>query len=88
MAGLQSYLKGEHCEGLLTIEVLCEGVPSPWYLKKFDAYLRERFGCGIRTLDYRNKDKPRWDFNVMRVELENGKSIYIDRWFNPFSHSG
>lgn len=85
VAGLQSYLKGEHCEGLLTIEVLCEGVPSPWYLKKFDTYLRERFGCGIRTLDYRNKDKPRWDFSVMRVELENGKSVYIDRWFNPFS---
>lgn len=84
IAGLRAYLRGENCEGLLTVEVICEGVPSPWYLKKFDAYLRERYGCGIRTLDYRNKDKPKWDFNIMRVELENGKSIYIDRWFNPF----
>lgn len=84
IAGLQSYLHGESCEGLLTVEVICEGVPSPWYLKKFDAYMRDRYGCGIRTLDYRNKDKPKWDFNIMRVELENGKSVYIDRWFNPF----
>lgn len=84
IAGLKAYLGERQWETLLTVEVLCEGVPSPLYLQKFNTFLEERYGCGIHTLDYRNKDKPRWDFNVMRLELKNGKSVYIDRWFNPF----
>lgn len=84
IAALKSYLGDGKWENLLTVEVLCEGIPSPLYLEKYSEFLRSRYGCGIQTLDYRNKDMPRWDFNVMRIELENGKSIYIDRWFNPF----
>ena len=84
IAGLKAYLGERKWGTLLTVEVLCEGVPSPIYLQKFNVFIEERYGCGIRTLDYRNKDKPRWDFNVMRLELESGRSVYIDRWFNPF----
>ena len=84
IAGLKAYLGEKQWDKLLTVEVLCEGVPSPLYLQKYNEFITSRYGCGIRTLDYRNKDKPRWDFNVMRLELENGKNIYIDRWINPF----
>lgn len=84
IAGLNAYLGNEKWDNLLTVEVVCEGVPSPLYLKKLDAFLLGRYGSGIRTLDYRNKDEPKWDFNIMRIELENGKNLYIDRWINPF----
>ena len=84
IAGLKAFLGEGHWENLLTVEVICEGIPSPLYLKKMNTFLLSRYGSGIRTLDYRNKDKPKWDFNIMRIELENGKSIYIDRWINPF----
>ena len=38
----------------------------------------------MKTLDYRDKDGGRWDYNVMSLTFENGKHITIDRWVNPF----
>ena len=38
IAGLRSFLKDENIENLLTIEVICEGVPSPYYMKKYEKF--------------------------------------------------
>lgn len=84
IAGLKKFLGAECQERLLTVEVICEGIPSPKFLLSYQSYLKKRYGCGIRTIDYRNKDKPRWDFQVMKFILESGRRIYADRWFNPF----
>ena len=84
IAGLKEFLGGVPQENLLTVEVVCEGLPSPKFLFSFQNDVRRRYGSGIAEIDYRNKDKPRWDFNVMKLTLENKRHIYIDRWFNPF----
>lgn len=84
IAGLKQFLNNTPQEYLLTVEVVCEGIPSPKYLFSFQNDIKRRYGCGISEIDYRNKDKPRWDFNVMKLTLENGRDIYIDRWLNPF----
>ena len=83
---------------LLTVEVVCEGVPSPLYIRKMNSYVREKYNSKIFNLDYRFKDgkydninihnnvtrKGRWDFEVMSIILNNGKQLKRDRWFNPF----
>ena len=91
IAGLNNYLNLSkvNATNLLTVEVICEGVPSPLYIKKYNEYFNKKFGQEIDSIDYRYKGKSifshgKWDFEVMRIKLKNDKSIEIDRWFNPF----
>lgn len=84
IAGLISFLGNTPQENLLTVDVVCEGVPSPQFVQKYQEKLKERYGHEIAELDYRNKDKPKWDFNVVKVTLTNRRILYIDRWINPF----
>jgi coenzyme F420-reducing hydrogenase beta subunit len=91
IAGLKSFLgKRGDSEKLLTIEVVCEGVPSPYYIKKFAAYLENKIGGSVVSLDYRAKSTKsgKWDFQMMEAELkDDNEASYIwrqDRWFNPF----
>ena len=83
IAGLKNYLRKNY-EKLLTIEVVCEGVPSPLYVRKLDSYLNKKYNSQIKSIDYRFKDRKKWDFEVMKIDLQNGKSIKKDRWLNPF----
>ena len=84
--GLKKYLDifKTDTENLLTVEVVCEGVPSPLYIRKFNKWVNEKYGSRIFNLDYRYKDGHKWDFQVGKCVLENGKELKIDRWFNPF----
>ncbi len=95
IAGLDIFLKDIPKENLLTVEVVCESVPSPLYVNKMDKYFTKEYGAPIRSLDYRYKvikkrkslENPisgKWDFQVMHTSLQNHKSILLDRWFNPF----
>lgn len=81
IAALKSFLKDRYYENLLTVEVVCEGVPSPLFIEK----LEKKLGGKITTLDYRYKDYDKWDFEVMYIEYTNScKPLKRDRWFNPF----
>ena len=85
VAALNNYIKeSEMKENLLTVEVVCEGFPSPILLRKYCAFLEARYGSSVRELDYRYKDKNRWDFQVMKITFENNKILKRDRWFSPF----
>lgn len=83
IAALKSFVKNKYKNKLLTIEVICEGVPSPMLVRK----LEQKFGP-ISQLDYRYKNNNKWDFQVMHFQHRNAKgnikSVKIDRWFNPF----
>lgn len=61
IAGLKSFLGNINQDNLLTIEVICEGIPSPWYIRKYNEWCIKRFGKSIESLDYRFKDGPRLD---------------------------
>lgn len=70
IAGLQSLLKNTDQTQLLTVEVICEGIPSPWYIKKYNEWCIKKYGSPIESLDYRYKDGKRWDFEVMMTQLK------------------
>ena len=90
IAGLRNFLRNANQENLLTVEVICEGVPSPLYVRKWDEYLRKCYGGGIASIDYRYTGKAlfqkgKWDFEQVRIAIDDSKGTIIkDRWFNPF----
>lgn len=92
IAGLKTYLNASNAivDKLLTVEVVCEGVPSPLYIRKYENSLKKKFGSKIETIDYRYTGKSifnagKWDFEIMRTKLyDRKKAITKDRWFNPF----
>lgn len=90
IAGLLRFLGDTDQSNLLTVEVVCEGVPSPLYIRKLDNAMEKKYGSGIESLDYRYTGKSvlshgKWDFQQMRIELLSKSRVLIkDRWFNPF----
>lgn len=90
IAGLLAFLGNTDRSKLLTVEVVCEGVPSPLYIRKMERNLEEKYGEKIESLDYRYTGKSlfsngTWDFQKMKIELMNKNKVIIkDRWFNPF----
>lgn len=84
VAGLKCYLENVDCTNLLTVEVICEGVPSPLFIQKYNAKMIKQHNSEISGLDYRYKDGRKWDFEVMQTKLRSGKTLKQDRWFNPF----
>lgn len=92
IAGIKAYLGNTNQDNLLTIEVICEGVPSPLYVRKLDQHIEKKYGARIDSIDYRYTGKSffsngKWDFEAMRISIMtlNSKTILCkDRWFNPF----
>lgn len=92
IAGLKAYLGKTNRDNLLTVEVICEGVPSPLYIRKLDQHIEKKYGDRIDSIDYRYTGKSvfsngKWDFEAMRISiktLDNNNILCIDRWFNPF----
>ncbi|MCM1233433.1 MAG: Coenzyme F420 hydrogenase/dehydrogenase, beta subunit C-terminal domain [Ruminococcus flavefaciens] len=100
IAGLRGYLGDTGQDRLLTVEVICEGVPSPLYIRKFQHHIGQKSGAVIRSIDYRYKGyttfrniipvkSGRWDFERMRIvwtspNRQKTGIIETDRWFNPF----
>lgn len=92
IAGLKTFLNvtNTNTSNLLTVDVVCEGVPSPLYIRKYEEELFIKFGRKVESLDYRYTGKScfncgKWDFEMMKTKLvDNKKKIIVDRWFNPF----
>lgn len=77
IAGLKNYLGDMNQETLLTVEVVCEGVPSPLYINKLNKHIEKKYGSGIDTIDYRYTGKSlfsrgKWDFQGMLLKIRGG----------------
>ena len=68
---------GEY-DNLLTVDVVCHGVPSP---KAWNSYLKDvGKNCGIQSLNMRVKEPYGWNKYHMIVILNDGR--IKDAWFN------
>lgn len=76
IAALYSYL-GKDDENLLTVDLICHGVPSP---KVFKKYLKEMYldkGKEIEKIDFRDKDVFTWS-TEMNIYFKDG-SRHVER---------
>ena len=79
IAGLISFIGGIDKSNLLTVEVVCEGVPSPLYVRKMEQFYKEKFSNNIGYLDYRYTGKSifsngTWDFQKMKIIIDNSET--------------
>lgn len=82
VAALKCYLSKKY-ENLLTVEVVCHGVPSQ---KLFDSYIRwmeKRYHKNVTDVKMRQKDK-KGDMYGTEIIFDDGKTKTLKSWQNPW----
>lgn len=74
IAGLLAFLGDDDRSRLLTVEVICEGVPSPLYVRKLNEHIAAKYGSPIASIDYRYTgrgifSRGKWDFQRMLLKI-------------------
>lgn len=59
-SALRSYIPSKLQENLWLVDIVCHGVPSPYYWRDYIAYLEKKHGKKIVSVDFRNKSKFGW----------------------------
>lgn len=77
--GLKSFLQYDW-DNLITIDVVCHGVPSPKVFKDYVSYQEERIRGRCIAFDFRNKRKFGWHSHVETITFQkaSGKTVNAD----------
>lgn len=74
VAGLKSYLGSEY-ENLITVDIFCHGVGSPFYWEKYVQYISQKMKSSVKEVRFREKT---YGYNsaCLAVYFQNGKSTH------------
>lgn len=72
VAGLYGYLRGKSYENLVTVDLICGGVPSRLLIDKF-----KEMTPGAEIISYRDKQEG-WQNQPYHLKIEKGKDIIRD----------
>ena len=74
--GLNCYLKAKNqsAEGLLTVDLLCHGVPSPKIWADFVSYLENTYDSKLTDFKFRTKIAG-WENSIETATFSNGKTV-------------
>lgn len=75
IAGLKTFL-GKEYEKLLTVDIVCHGVPSPKVWRDYINYIEEKNNKKISGIDFRNKYKYGWAAH--KETLRFGDDSWLD----------
>lgn len=75
VAGLKAFLSKEY-ENLLTIDIVCHGVPSPKLFKNYIDYMGKKLGGTLTSYNFRSKEKRGWDLYYKAENAKKSKSDY------------
>jgi coenzyme F420-reducing hydrogenase beta subunit len=70
VAGLYGFLGGDH-EKLVTVDLVCMGVPSPGIYADALAFWERRYGSAVADIDFRDKSRG-WDNRRLRFSFKGG----------------
>lgn len=70
--GLKKYLKKDY-ENLITVDLVCHGVPSPMLWKKYIDYQMEVYGSSVESVTFRSKIYGYHSGGYMDIRFTNGK---------------
>lgn len=82
IAGLKRYL-GKAYEQLLTIDILCHGVPSPRIWKRYLEDQERKHHAKTTSVQFRDK-RLGWKIFSMRILFENGREYAVPFSKDPF----
>lgn len=71
IAGLRKYLRKEY-ENLITVDIICHGVPSPLIFEEYKKYIEQTRNMRIFNVKFRSK-KYSWIFFNMAIEGHSSK---------------
>lgn len=71
---MKSYLNKEY-DNLLTVDLVCHGVPSPKLWNKYLEYQKEEYHSEIEEIAFRNKTYG-YHSGTMRIKFKNGQTYY------------
>lgn len=74
VAGLKRFLRRDY-DGLITVDVVCHGTPSPKLWRKYLDTQSKRYGSPIAQISFRNKTYG-YHSGTMKIVFENGKEYY------------
>lgn len=85
IAGLYSFL-GQEYDHLFTIDLICHGVPSPLFFKKYLAYQEKVLGEEILYYNFRSKQKRGWgtQYLIKTKTKTKTKTLSLDKFGNHF----
>lgn len=82
IAGLTSFLGNKQFDTLITVDVLCQGVPSPYLFKKYINEIEAETGWEVIDANFRTKERG-WRCGLLLLLLlrnpANGETRYITR---------
>ena len=84
IAALKSYL-GKDFDNLLTIDLVCHGVPSPKLFSKYKEYLEKTNKAQILEYYFRNKERNIW--GGIKAVFNNNKTIYRNSRLDSYNNS-
>jgi coenzyme F420-reducing hydrogenase beta subunit len=86
IAGLKSYLRKDY-SNLITIDLICHGVPSPMVFKDYIQYMEKQHNDKVISVIFRYK-KPAWSSCSVCIKFEHTiyiNSVQIDPYFIGFA---
>ena len=90
VAGLYSYLGNADTQRLLTVDIVCHGVPSALVFQKYIDYLGDKYHKKVSSVQFRSKMYG-WERPTIVVGFEDGNakhwSIIRDLYYEAFGHS-
>lgn len=82
VAGLKNFLRKSY-KNLITIDLLCHGVPSPKLFEDYKQMMGKRYGGKVTWANCRNKDKS-WKRLSMELTFDNGKRYCKLSNYDPY----
>lgn len=84
VAGLQRYLKDENTENLLTVDLICHGVPSPALYERHLMFLSESCSKRITDFNFRDKSQTGWHGHMETYTDNEGTKMAESVYANIF----
>lgn len=75
---------------LFCVDILCHGVPSPLYFKKYVEYLQKKHNGRLVKIEFRNKDKRGWGaehrtyYEIEKCSSTKGYRPFLPAYFSAF----
>ncbi len=82
VAALRNFLITPY-DNLLTVDILCHGVPSPQILRDYKDRLEKRYGAKMTSLSFRYKEKS-WKRLYINTTFANGKRHFLYAGYDSY----
>ena len=92
VSGLKTFL-GKDYDNLFTADLVCHGVPSYAYFRKFIKWYEEKYNCKVTDYSFRSKDNAGWSLaGTCTIEKNskktNKKVFYFDNYYYHYFLNG